>query len=156
MITVQIDESAVRQLQQRMAAFPARLTARVYKALGPLIYQALSAAVPRYFAGSGAPGGDMLTSRSGTLLKSVLQSIQANVDGEKLSVSIGSDLPYAAIHEYGGIAGRRGPFKKKDGHRPYLRPRPYLQPAMKDLEHLLPGLLEQAIQQAQASNDISS
>lgn len=84
-------------------------------------------------------------------MNSVLQSIQTTVDGDSLKVSIGSDLSYAAIHEYGGFAGRRGPFKKKDGKRPYLPARPYLQPTINDLQQALPGLLEQAIQQAQVA-----
>ena len=71
--------------------------------------------------------------------------------GQTLTVSIGSELPYARIHEYGGFAGRRGPYKKKDGHRSYIRPRPYLRPAINDLQKALPGLLEQAIQQVQVS-----
>src|SRR4051794_19359567 len=112
MITVQIDESAVSQLQQRIAALPPRIIAQVYQALRPLVYQSLSSTVPKYFAGSGSAGGNLLASRSGNLLNSVLQSIQTTFDGKKFMVSIGSDLPYAAIHEYGGYAGRRGPFKK--------------------------------------------
>ena len=151
MITMQMDESAVRQVQQRIAALPPRIIVQVYQALGPLIHQSLSSTVPRYFAGSGTAGSDLLASRSGRLLNSVLQSIQTAFDGEKLMVSIGSDLPYAAIHEYGGYAGRRGPFKKKKGRRPYLRPRPYLKPAISDLQNVLPDLLEQAIQQVQAA-----
>jgi phage gpG-like protein len=151
MITAQLDESAVRQVQQRIAAFPPRVVAQVFNALRPLVYQSLSNAVPRYFAGPGAEGSGVLTSRSGRLMNSVLQSIQIGFDGEKFLASIGSDLPYAAIHEYGGYAGRRGPFRKKDGRRPYLRPRPYLKPAINDLQNALPDLLEQAIQQVQES-----
>jgi phage gpG-like protein len=147
-ITVQIDQSALQMLKQQLSTLPPRLTAEVYKAIGPLVYQSLYEAVPKYFSGS---GNNMLTSRSGNLLNSVLQSIQTNIDGEGLTVTIGSDLPYAAVHEYGGYAGRRGPFKKKDGRRPYLPPRPYLHPAMDDLQKALPGLVEQAIQQVQAS-----
>ena len=147
MIIVHIDPSALEQLQQRLNALPPRLVAEVYNALKPLVYQSLRAAIPKYFAGSGGGNSALLTSRSGKLLESVLQSIETKVEGEKMSVSIGSDLPYAAIHEYGGYAGRRGPFKKKEGKRPYLRPRPYLHPVMGDLQRELPGLLEQAIQQ---------
>jgi phage gpG-like protein len=152
-IKVQIDDSALRQLQQRLAGLAPRLVAQVYKALQPLIYQALRTAVPKYFAGSAGKGSssDLLTSRSGNLLNSVLNSIQVSPDGQSLAVSIGSDLPYARIHEYGGFAGRRGPYKKKDGHRPYIRPRPYLRPAINDLQKALPALLEQAIQQVQVS-----
>jgi phage gpG-like protein len=152
-ISLQIDESAVQQLQQRLNGLAPRLVAQVYKALQPLVYQSLRTAVPKYFAGSASKGGasDLLTSRSGNLLNSVLQSIEAKTDGQSLTVSIGSDLKYARIHEYGGFAGRQGPFKKKEGRRPYIRPRPYLRPAINDLQQALPGLLEQAIQQVQVS-----
>lgn len=153
MISVQIDDSAVQQLQQRLAGLAPRVVAQIHEALQPLIYQSLRSAVPKYFAGSGSKGAssDLLTSRSGNLLNSVLNSIQVSPDGQSLAVSIGSDLPYARIHEYGGFAGRRGPYKKKDGHRAYIRPRPYLRPAINDLQKALPDLLEQAIQQVQVS-----
>jgi phage gpG-like protein len=152
-ITVEIDDSALQQLQQRLTELPPRLVADVYKALTPLIYQSLQSAIPKYFSGSGSKGSpsSVLTSRSGNLMNSVLQSIQASTDGETLNVSIGSDLPYAAIHEYGGYAGRRAPFKKKNGQRSYLPARPYLNPAIHDLQQALPDLLEQAIQQVQVS-----
>ncbi|HSK45059.1 MAG TPA: phage virion morphogenesis protein [Candidatus Binatia bacterium] len=153
MISVQIDDSAIQHLQQRLAGLAPRVVAQVYEALQPLIYQSLRTAVPKYFAGSASKRGssDLLTSRSGNLLNSVLQSIETRADGDSLTVSIGSDLPYARIHEYGGFAGRRGPYKKKDGHRSYIRPRPYLRPAINDLQKALPALLEQAIQQVQVS-----
>lgn len=153
MIRVQIDDSAVQQLQQRLAGLAPRVVAQVYEALQPLIYQSLRTAVPKYFAGSAGKSGssDLLTSRSGSLMNSVLQSIETKIDGQSLTVSIGSDLKYARIHEYGGFAGRPGPFKKKDGRRPYIRPRPYLRPAINDLQQALPDLLEQAIQQVQVS-----
>jgi phage gpG-like protein len=152
-ISVQIDDSAVQQLQQRLAGLAPRVVAQVYEALQPLIYQSLRSAVPKYFAGSAGKGSssDVLTSRSGNLMNSVLQSIQTKIDGDSLTVSIGSDLKYAHIHEYGGFAGRPGPFKKKEGRRPYIRPRPYLRPAINDLQQALPDLLEQAIQQVQVS-----
>jgi len=152
-ISVQIDDSAIQQLQQRLAGLAPRVVTQVYEALQPLIYQSLRTAVPKYFAGSAGKGSssDLLTSRSGNLLNSVLNSIQVSPDGQSLAVSIGSDLPYARIHEYGGFAGRAGPFKRKDGRRPYIRPRPYLRPAIDDLQQALPDLLEQAIQQVQVS-----
>ena len=153
MISVQIDDSAVQQLQQRLAGLAPRVVAEVYKALQPLVYQSLQTAVPKYFAGSASKGSssDLLTSRSGNLLNSVLQSIETKINGDSLTVSIGSELPYARIHEYGGFAGRKGPFKKRTGHRPYIKPRPYLRPAINDLQKALPDLLEQAIQQVQVS-----
>jgi phage gpG-like protein len=150
-ISVQIDDSSVQQLQQRLAGLAPRVVAEVYKALQPRSYQSLQTAVPKYFAGSASTSSDLLTSRSGNLMNSVLQSIEAKIDGDSLTVSIGSELPYARIHEYGGFAGRKGPFKKRTGHRPYIKPRPYLRPAINDLQKALPDLLEQAIQQVQVS-----
>jgi phage gpG-like protein len=150
-IRVEIDQAAIQQLQQRMSALPPRILAAVYKALQPLVYQSLRSAIPKYFGGSGGPDSDLLTSRSGNLMNSVLQSIETKIDSQSLTVSIGSKLNYARIHEYGGFAGRQGPFKKKEGRRPYIRPRPYLRPAINDLQKALPGLLEQAIQQVQVS-----
>lgn len=153
MISVQIDDSAIQQLQQRLAGLAPRVVIQVYEALQPLIYQSLRTAVPKYFAGSASKGqsSNLLTPRSGNLLNSVLNSIQVSPVGQSLAVSIGSDLPYARIHEYGGFAGRRGPYKKKNGHRSYIPPRPYLRPAIDDLQKALPDLLEQAIQQVQVS-----
>jgi phage gpG-like protein len=152
-ISVQIDDSAIQQLQQQLAGLAPRVVTQVYEALQPLIYQSLRTAVPKYFAGSASKStsSDLLTSRSGNLLNSVLNSIQVSPDGQSLAVSIGSELPYARIHEYGGFAGRHGPYKKKDGHRSYIGPRPYLRPAINDLQRVLPDLLEQAIQQVQVS-----
>lgn len=149
MISVQMNDAAIQQMKQRLAGLRPRVVAAIYQVLKPLVYQSLVNSIPKYFAGSGGPNSTVLTSRSGNLMNSVLQSIQTTVDGDGLKVSIGSDLPYAAIHEYGGFAGRRGPFKKKDGKRLYLPARPYLQPTINDLQQALPGLLEQAIQQAQ-------
>jgi len=150
-IKIEIDQAAIQQLQRRLSALPPRILAAVYKALQPLVYQSLRSAIPKYFAGSGGPDSALLASRSGKLMNSVLQSIEARIDGDKMVVSIGSDVAYAKIHEYGGFAGRKPPFKKKDAKRPYLRPRPYLHPAMNDLQQALPDLLEQAIQQAQVA-----
>ena len=148
-IKVEIDQAAIQQLQNRLSALPPRILAAVYKALQPLVYQSLRSSIPKYFAGSGGTGSTMLTSRSGKLMNSVLQSIETRMEGEKMVVSIGSDEKYAKIHEYGGYAGRKPPFKKKDGKRPYLPARPYLHPAMADLQRELPDLLEQAIQEVQ-------
>ena len=151
MITVQMNDAAIQQMRQRLAGLPARVIAQIYSALKPLIYQSLVNTIPKYFSGSGGSDSTVLTSRSGSLMNSVLQSIQTTVDDDGLQVSIGSDLKYAAIHEYGGYAGRRGPFKKEDGKRPYLPARPYLHPAINDLQQALPALLEQAIQQVQVT-----
>jgi phage gpG-like protein len=145
MIRIEMDQGALQQLQQRLSTLAPRMIAQVHQALRPMIYQSLSSALPKYF--SGANG--RLHSRSGRLFNSVLESLSISNDGAVMTVSLGSDMPYAAIHEYGGYAGGRGPFKKKSGHRPYIPARPYLRPVLNDLQEMLPALLDEAIQQVE-------
>jgi phage gpG-like protein len=151
MISVQMDPYAIQQLQERLSELPPRLMAQARQALRPLLYQALQANLQKYFSGSAPAHGHadkFLTPRSGKLMNSVLDSLEITGDGDAIYIKIGSDVKYAAIQEYGGFAGRRGPFKKKGGHRTWIPPRPYLRPTMNDLEKQLPDLVEQAIQQA--------
>lgn len=154
MIKVEMDQTALQQVQERLAAMPPRLIASVYRELRPLLYQAFSVALVKYFAGNApkqGPAGDVLSFRSGDLFKSVLQNFQVTSDGMTLQITAAADTPYAYIQEYGGYAGRKPPFKKQNGHRPYIPPRPYLRPALQDLQELLPSLVEQAIQNVSAS-----
>ena len=154
MISVQIDDSALVKVRERLAQLPPRLLKRVYKELRPLVKDLLFLKLNDHFAGWGPIGGSAtdpkrLTNRTGRLFMSVLRSLQMSEDGTNFNLSIGSDLPYAAIHEYGGYAGRGGPFKSEECRRPYIRPRPYLQPTIDDLTEFLPYLFEAAIQKAQ-------
>jgi phage gpG-like protein len=141
---------ALAALQQEIESLPPRLMLKASSVLRPMVYAALNTSLQKYFSGSAparGPAAATLTSRSGNLFNSVLASLQVAVNADSIDLSIGSALPYAAIQEYGGYAGRPGPFKKKTGHRPYLPARPYLQPAMDDLAEALPGLLDQALNQ---------
>jgi phage gpG-like protein len=158
-ISVEISDGAIAELQQRLETLAPRVVARLQPALKPLLASALTSTLNKYFAGSGPARGaatTLLTSRSGNLFSSVVNSLQVSIQGPNLAVSIGSDLPYAAIHEFGGYAGRRGPFKKKNGRRAYIPARPYLRPTISHLEQILPDLLDQAIQQLEGSNDLFS
>ena len=153
MITVEMDQAALQQVQQRVSSLAPRMVAAVYRELKPLLYQAFSIALVKYFAGNApkrGPAGDVLSFRTGDLFKSALQNFEVTSDGTALKISASAKTPYAYIQEYGGFTGRKPPFKKKDGHRPYIRPRPYLRPALQDLQNVLPGLVEQAIQSASA------
>ncbi|HET9183256.1 MAG TPA: hypothetical protein VFP59_14055 [Candidatus Angelobacter sp.] len=155
MIKVEMDQASLQQVQERLAAMPPRLIASVYRELKPLLYQAFSLALIKYFAGNApkrGPAGDVLSFRSGDLFKSVLENFQVTSDGMTLQISAGADTRYAYIQEYGGYAGRKPPFKKPNGQRPYIPPRPYLRPALQDLQDLLPGLVEQAIENASISS----
>jgi hypothetical protein len=163
-ITVEMDNSDLAHIRERLAQLPPRLLRRTYAALRPLIKDALLKKLNNHFAGCGPTtvvrnGREVpppthptkLTNRSNNLFWSVYRSLKMSSSGTDFRLSIGSDLCYAAIHEYGGFAGRCPPFKKPDGHRPYIHPRPYLQPTIDDLVEVLPDLLETAIRRAQAS-----
>jgi phage gpG-like protein len=156
MISFSVDPSSEQQLQQRLSSLAPRVMVEVHRALKDLMYQGAQN-VQRYFAGSGPKDGpttSLLTSRSGALLHSILDSVETGIDPPSPSdsttairVQIGSTLPYARIQEYGGVAGR-ATFKKPDGRRPYLPPRPYLQPAFDEIQAMLPDVLREAVRRA--------
>src|SRR6185437_14568661 len=91
MIRVEIDQNALQQVQQRLSALAPRVVARVYQELKPLLYDSFATAVQKYFLAGGlntrGPAGDLLTSRSGKLLESVLKSFTATMDGNTLAIS---------------------------------------------------------------------
>jgi phage gpG-like protein len=149
-IAFEMDGNQLDDFWQALDTLPPRLMLQLNSALGPLLYSALGSSLQKYFSGSSparGPAGNVLTSRTGNLFNSVMSSLQTSVQDDAIAVSLGSELPYAAIHEYGGYAGRPGPFKKKNGHRPYLPARPYLHPAMDELMEALPDLVDQAFTQ---------
>src|SRR5258708_39698869 len=130
--------------------------AETHQALKTLLYQGAQSVVQKYFAGSGPKGGpttSSLTSRSGALANSLLASVETGLDPpspsdstKEITAQLGSSLPYARIQEYGGVAGRAGPFKKKNGRRPYLPARPYLEPTLKDMEATVPDQIREAVE----------
>ena len=60
--------------------------------------------------------GQVLKVRSGRLRASI--TAEVSDDGESLSGTVGSDVPYAAIHEYGGTIVRRQAAAARRGRRP--------------------------------------
>ncbi len=147
MLSFTVDQSSQQKLQQSLSSLGPRIMVEVHRALKELMYQGAQN-VQKYFAGSGLKGGPtttLLTSRSGALLNSILQSVATGIDPAspgagttQISMQLGSQLPYARIQEYGGLAGR-ATFKKPDGKRPYL------QPAFAELQAALPGVLQEAV-----------
>ncbi len=160
MISVTIDPSSEQALQQSLSTLGPRMMVEVHRALKDLMYQGAQN-VQKYFAGSrpkGGPATSLLTSRSGALLRSILDSVLTGIDPPSpnnsttvITVQMGSSLPYARIQEYGGVAGR-ATFKKPGGRRAYLPPRPYLEPAFADIQTALPGVLQEAVNQALQHN----
>jgi len=93
----------------------------------------------------GRAGGAMLAGKlmlidSGRLKNSITYTVQGNI------LLIGSNLAYAAIQQLGGVAGRKPPFKKPGGRRPFIPPRPYLVFRPEDPERMRAGM-ERYIQQ---------
>lgn len=142
MITTETDRIALNRIQRTLSVFAPRLTRKVYDALREILYRELGVTLIRHFLCCRAPKAPAvpgtLTLRTGNLYNSVLRSLQIGEHGNRLVVTIGSNLPYSTIHEYGGRAGRRGA---------YIPPRPYLRPTMSDLEGRMPEFLELAMRQ---------
>jgi phage virion morphogenesis protein len=98
----------------------------------------MQASVERTFREQGSPAGSWPPLAASTLKRvtkkghrqilvqsgRLKNSITTVVSGNRLT--IGTNLKYAAIHQKSGFAGRKGPFKKKDGKRPFIPARPYL------------------------------
>ena len=158
MIDFSVDEDSWQQVQACLTGLGPRVVVEIHQSLKTLLYAGVQSGVQKYFAGSGPKGGpttSRLTSRSGALVDSLLASVEMNLDPPsasegttEITAQIGSSLAYARIQEYGGIAGRPGPFKRKAGHRPYLPPRPYLMPTVADIQAALSDALPQAIHDA--------
>lgn len=158
MIEFSVDENSRQQVQGFLRGLGPRVTVEIHQSLKTLLYAGVESGVQKYFAGSGpkgGPTGSLLTSRSGALVNSLMASIETGIDPvapgadttEILAV-IGSSVKYARIQEYGGLAGRPGPFKKKAGRRPYLPARPYLTPMLTDLEAAISDVLPPAVHEA--------
>jgi len=160
MISFSIDESSQRQLEQYLSTLGPRITVEVHRALKDLLLRTATTGVQTYFAGAGPKGGpttSLLTSRSGALLKSIADSAENGIDPPSpgdgttaITLQLGSALPYARIQEYGGVAGR-ATFKKPNGRRPFLPPRPYLQPVFDEMQAALPDIVQEAVEKALGS-----
>lgn len=89
-----------------------------------------------------APVPGILTTRSGRLRNSIGWRIDRI--GQDIVGRVGSNVVYAAIHEYGGNAGRN--------HSAHIPPRPYLKPALeaeaKNIKKDLSRTVRTALQQA--------
>lgn len=73
------------------------------------------------------PGQKILIGKSrGPVSAHLWKSVTYEVKENEGKVYIGSNLKYARVHQLGGVAGRRPPFKKKGGRRPVIPARPYL------------------------------
>lgn len=60
-------------------------------------------------------------------LRSSIAASRVIKTGEEYSAKIGTNVVYGAIHEFGGYAGRN--------HKVFIRPRPFLRPAIEEAEN---------------------
>ncbi len=101
------------------------------------------------------PGKTVLQRRGG-LLRSLFRQVEED------RAIVGATMPYSAIHQFGGIAGRKPPFKKDArahkqgkfgpfGRRPRIPARPFLpSPEMAEREaaRVAKEILDDAVEQA--------
>lgn len=142
-----IKTTGLAKMPQRLRLFRIGILARVDKMLGLIGQEVASRSVEDYLSG---PRPDKLGRVSGDLARSVNYKVSGN------RVVIGSNLPYAGIHEFGGtIKAKRGPFLTfKIGkswvsvNRVVIPARPFLRPALKDSEPAMRSIIQRLSNEA--------
>lgn len=153
-VTFRIEQQSDKKVILYLQSITPRMIAAIHQALKAWIYAGANISVTKYFATgqSVARGsrnsGSILISRTGTLRRSVIASVDsgmtpASPEGATvITATWGSAVPYARIHEKGGYAGR--------GHKAYIPPRPYLGPAQTETTPELISGIRAAVETALA------
>lgn len=153
-ITFRIEQQSDKKVVLYLQSITPRLIAAIHQALKAWIYAGANISVTKYFAAgqSVARGarntGDVLVSRTGTLRRSIIASVDSGMNPASpegatvITATWGAATPYARIQEYGGYAGR--------GHKAYIPPRPYLGPALQESRPELIASIQQAVERALA------
>lgn len=154
-VTFRIEQQSDKRVVLYLQSITPRLIANIFQALKAWIYAGASISVEKYFAAgqSVARGarntGNLLISRTGTLRRSIIASVEAGMNPPSpegatvITATWGAATPYARIQEYGGNAGR--------GHKSYIPPRPYLGPARDVSRPELIAGLQAAVESALAT-----
>ena len=153
MIQFRIENQSDRRVILYLSSITPRMMAAIHLALKAWIYAGAAISARKYFAGSqsverGAKNtGDLLISRTGTLRRSIIASIDSGMtpaspgpETTMIMATWGAATPYARIQEYGGNAGRN--------HANYIPPRPYLAPALNDSREDLLSAIQSAVETA--------
>jgi phage virion morphogenesis protein len=77
----------------------------------------------------------------------LVNSVTYKINGNRVVIGPSKDIPYAEIHQRGGLAGRKPPFKKKDGKRASIPARPYMVLRAEDPERIREGMQRYVEQQ---------
>lgn len=156
-ITFSFQNESDRRVAEYLQSIAPRVVAEVHQELKAWIYQGANISASKYFTTGSTPvrhgvrnPGDVLISRTGTLQRAILAAADSAIDPASpdagttvISATMSPDTPYARIQEYGGNAGR--------GHKSYIPPRPYLQPAFNDASGELMSALQSAVERALAA-----
>lgn len=161
-----IENQSDRRVVLYLNSITPRLVTEVHQALKAWIYQGANVSVTKYFAAgqSVARGarntGDVLISRTGTLRRSVVASVESGMtpaspspDTLVITAQWGAATPYARIQEKGGWAGRHvniSPSVTAGGS--YIPPRPYLGTALNDQRPKLIAAIQGAVERALATS----
>lgn len=117
----------------------ARLTSLVGMAAQEFANDALSRIKKDYLSG---PRPEKLGVVTGNLRSKMRFLINQGAKG--VEIKFGTDVPYAAIHEFGGVTGK--------GHKTVIEKRPFLRPGIEDalpkFEARVQSLVEQVVLEA--------
>ena len=107
---------------QRLNDAAKRIPIVTNKAIQEFAFAVLKDAKNKHILKGGQTTSANIASRSGRLRSSI--NAQFSFKEENVDVTIGSDVVYAAIHEYGGVTGKGG--------RTVIKQRPYIKPALNE------------------------
>lgn len=154
-VTFRFENQSDKRVVLYLQSITPRMIVEIHQALKGWIYQGANISATKYFAGSQSVArgsrntGDLLVSRTGTLRRSIIASIDSGMTPPEPSAETtvitaqwGAATPYARIQEYGGYAGR--------GHKAYIPPRPYLSTALDDSRGELIAAIQGAVERALA------
>lgn len=154
-VTFRIEQQSDKRVVLYLQSITPRMVAAIHQALKAWIYQGATISAEKYFAGSQSVArgsrntGSILISRTGTLRRSVIASVDSGMtpsapgpETTVITATWGSAVPYGRIQEQGGYAGR--------GHKAYIPPRPYLSTARDETRPELIAGIQAAVEQALA------
>jgi phage virion morphogenesis protein len=137
---VQSGAFQIRVNDQQVRVALANFTQRINRgSLLKIAGAVMRGSIEQTFRDQGSPAGSWAPLAASTLKRDKLRGVgrQILIRSGRLKNSItyaeiedrliiGTNLKYAAVHQLGGEAGRRPPFKKKGGRRANIPARPYL------------------------------
>jgi len=149
------DKLLYRRFNRFRAVAPMMLWVAMLDSMREVGFQAVSA----YMLHTPGPHGDKLGMRTTELARSLTEGFgfsrdaqgtrwsvrRINFAGDSVMGTYGSRLPYAAIHEFGGVIDHPNLFGRGIHARIHIPARPYLRPALQDTEPKIHGIFAAAM-----------